>query len=193
MAKGELEFKNPQEEWVVNVTRLQLEAQRELEGLGWGPTWTPTGDQDTDHRVHHAAWLVASINRFFDAIENGDLWDAIRYAKDIGLYQGRREGPQFTGLAGIKSYARFQDDLIVEMRPDAERGRITLESASRGGKAIRRAPEDDQLQEEVLELHRRRPHLSWTRACGVVGEKYGLGDRQVRRRTKPVKWRLNED
>lgn len=170
----------PQEEWTEHLVRLQLEARRELESLGWGPDWKPTGEQETDHKIHRASWLVVSINKFFQAIEEGDVWNAIRYAKDIGMYQGRKEGPGFTGYAATKGYARW-------LEPDAKRGRTVIEAAAKGGrvtKGWRKVDDisDDQLRSEIARLCEEGETL--TNARRRVSRDYGIPLSTLRRRTE---------
>ena len=78
---------------------------------------------------------------------------------------------------------------------DAERGRKVLDSASKGGLALRNEDRDQAIAEAVTHLHESRPHLSWTEVGKRVGNEHDLSGQQVRNIAKKAgvePWRLPE-
>lgn len=165
---------------------LRAEMQRmevELRELGWGPDWRPTGDIERDNLIHALGWSIAYFNRMLDALEAGDFLGAIIAAQESGYHQGRtRPSPT---LGAIRSLANF-------LEPHAEARLKTRERQAAAGKATRILPSDEELERVVIELHERRPNLSWKRVCELVAQQYGVKDwRAVARKLQggPADWR----
>ncbi len=76
--------------------------------------------------------------------------------------------------------------------PDVRRGRKVRESIAKrdAARPKRTDAEIQALKNEVLALHEKNSHLSWTRACGIVGERQvpPLGRKRVQQLVPGARW-----
>lgn len=120
---------------------------------------------------------LAHVPALLEAAEDGDLWNAVRYALRIGLMEGHLQAEP----------GRYHAVRILA--PDAARGRKVVESAAMGGRARRKGPPDEVLCAAVAETHDRSPRLSWSRVCELVGNRFSLSRRTVENRARAADWR----
>lgn len=131
-----------------------------------------------EHRfAHHtAAQVILHAPEVLAAAEAGAVWTAVRHALWVGLMAGHSQN--------LPHRAK-----LTRIEPDADRGRIVLEGAAKGGRMKRKAPSDDELIDAVQAVHERNAGLSWTRACELVGKQYDLSRRTVQNHARDADWR----